>query len=115
MKQSGWGDDLVASMIDDKAAASPAPKKGKPQRAAPSMERNPSFHYTMDAVLAGGVLVLTLLLAFPLGTIIVRALRTEESLTPAYAVMFGLPLAIACFYYSRPPGLGWSGAAVSHL
>src|SRR5262249_12653303 len=64
MRQSGWVDDLVASYMESPPAAA-QPKKGhKPTRPTTSLERSPSFHYTMDAVLAGLVLLVTLAVTF---------------------------------------------------
>src|SRR5438045_2835279 len=60
-----------------------------------------------------GVLVLTLLLAFPLGKTISEALaKSDEGGGAAFLVMFGIPLAIACFYYARPLRFGGAVAAV---
>src|SRR5262249_59215224 len=76
-------------------------------------EANGSLHYTMDAVLAGAVLVLTLILAFPLGKTLTESLaKSDEGGGAAFLVMFGIPLAIACFFYNRPLRFGGAIAAI---
>jgi hypothetical protein len=115
MKESGWTDDLVADFMD-KPAPQPQVKKGKhqPQHVARA-QRNPSFHYTMDVVLPGALLVVLLLLGFAFPDQL-RALAGGNTFA-TYLFLFGIPLMICCFYYARPLrfGLGIGVVLFVHL
>ncbi len=106
MKDSGWTDDLLSTYLDRKAVD----KKGKHVSVAGT--DTPTFHYIMDGVLAGSLLVLALALAFFLGKMFFgdpNRVSWDES---AYFLIFGFPVAIACFYLFRPLRLGGAIAAL---
>src|SRR5262249_6877739 len=86
-------------------------KKDKKHQPRPivRMERTPSFHFTMDAVLAGIVLLVAVIFAFLLFSTIVNTLGAVEA---GYFAAFGIPLVIACFYLGRPLRFGGAIAAV---
>jgi hypothetical protein len=116
MKSSGWTDDLLADFMD-KPAAQPQPKKGKhvPHQHAARAQRDPSFHYTLDVVLPGIILVAMALMAFAfLGQL--QALAGGSAFGLDF-FLFGIPLAICCFYYGRPLrfGLGIGVVLLIHL
>jgi hypothetical protein len=112
MRESGWADDFVGGFLETKTPQPSQPKK-KGQKPAPTAAAksadNASFHYVMDAVLAGAVLILGLLFAFPLWTIVANMFKASEA---SYFAAFGLPLAIACFFFGRPLRLGGTVLAV---
>jgi hypothetical protein len=116
MKSSGWTDDLLADFMD-KPPAQPQPKKGKhvPHQHTAKAPRNASFHYTMDVVLPGVLLVAMSLAAFAFSAQLRSLARGSAFGLDVF--LYGIPLGICCFYYGRPLrfGLGIGVVLLVHL
>ncbi len=116
MKDSGWADDAVAGFIGDQGAAGP---KGKGKALGVHAESNTNFHYTMDVVLAIGVLVLVCILMFMIfkGDL-TQARFAQDTAAAANAraqaavKILGVPLLVACFFMFRPLRFGLAIGAI---
>jgi hypothetical protein len=94
LKDSGWADQLVASLVDPSAGE--APRKSKGPRTAVRGTVTPNMALTMDVVLgaATGALSLILLMMF-------YDPRARDN-NNAYVAAYGIPLGISCLYLFRP-------------
>jgi hypothetical protein len=121
MKDSGWTDDLVAGLLE------PAPEApvhsargGKQARPHPVIAKpgaTPQMAMTLDFVLPACIFLLTLALAFvvtgPVASLAAMFQpRGGEGTVMIMFLTFGVPLAIACFYYARPVRFGLAVGAV---
>jgi hypothetical protein len=104
LKDSGWTDQLVASLVDPSAGE--APKKGKGHRAPVKGVVTPNMALTMDVVLgvATGLLSLILLMSF-------YDSRSRDN-NNAYVIAYGIPLGISCLFLFRPLRYGIAIAAI---
>ncbi|MBM4068132.1 MAG: hypothetical protein FJ271_04215 [Planctomycetes bacterium] len=113
LKDGGWVDDVVSNNFME---ATPVhhPKKGKHQpRSIAKADANPSFHYMMDVVLGGGMLVVLfalLMVVFPSAVDLNQMGKDPRGRW--YFIMFGLPLMVACFFYGRPLRFGLAVTSV---
>jgi hypothetical protein len=123
MKDSGWTDELVSGMLEP-ASETPASRGGKHGRPQPAVARSsatPQMAGAFDVILPGVILLLTLSLSTFLSDM-VTSLAAAMSPRGAGGMMklfltFGVPLAIACFYYGRPWrfGLAVGAVMIAHL
>jgi len=113
MKEFGWVDELVSGMIDQKAAAAPAPTKpGKAQPKAASValakhEPTAKLALTLDLLLplalCALMLGLSILFAKPVFSNRSGEYERNQVTRELYAfLLLGVPLIIACFFYARP-------------
>ena len=115
MKDSGWADDLVAGLTEQPAAPIQAPphKGHKGQHPPRSIVRAGASATTtrfLDFALPAAVVVLSLV-AWMVASPNKRG-DTEATTGLKYAVVFGIPLAIAAFYYGRPLRFGLTIAGI---
>jgi hypothetical protein len=122
MKDSGWTDDLVSGILEPAPEAPAHVSRGKQARpqsiARPTA--TPQMAGTLDVVLPIVVLLLSLAFTFSLtdyllpifGVRIPAGRTTLVDTGPGLAMSFGLPLAIACFYFGRPVRFGLAVGAI---
>jgi hypothetical protein len=121
MKDTGWTDELVSGLLEpgqEVPQHGPRGKQAKPQTVAKTGATS-QMAYTLDVVLPLGVLALSLAFTFfltdyllPMFGVAVQRGRTAVNTGPGLALSFGLPLAIACFYFGRPVRFGLAVGAV---
>jgi hypothetical protein len=118
MKESGWTDDLFASITETPAATDHAPphrgSKGQPApRASARAAASPATTRFMDVVLPIAIVVFAAVL-----WTVARPVRGDTEATRGfkYFAIFGVPLICAAFYYGRPLrfGLGIAGIIILH-
>jgi hypothetical protein len=119
MKDSGWTDDIVAGMLEPAAetpVARSGAKHGRPHAAVAKSAATPQMTAALDVILPGCILLLTLAMATFLSEV-VSSVAVAMAPRNAAAGMklfltFGVPLAIACFYFGRPWRFGLAVGAV---
>jgi hypothetical protein len=100
LKEGGWLDMLLSGNVGE---APQAHRRGqhRPIRKTEAPP-TPGLTRTLDFILPAGLL----LLAFLLQVFLVQGAITRDELKLRQGIAYGLPLAIACFYYARPVRYG---------
>ncbi len=108
MKDAGWTDELVSGFIEQPAVPQTLPTRGpKGQPAVRSIAKvGPSETTTraMDFALPVAILALMFVLYMVVG--MPTGAEGEGGVGLKYFLIFGVPLAIAAFYYGRPLRFG---------
>jgi hypothetical protein len=112
MRESGWLDDLLAGVLESPPEApAPGPKVARAGRhhtiAKSTASATPTMSYSLDVMLAFGVMILAFGLAFGLDP-----MRRDRDSNSSMMIAFGIPLFIACLFYARPLRFGLAIGAV---